>query len=245
MAWMTVLGIPAAVYVMSMVAMMFQMNEKPQNVLLLVGSGLLAVGVYMFHRSSAITADRMQPRHRLACTHKKLLLTLSFVALFASIVLFVFQRPMATLLVFGSLVGVIVYGKKTITKPLRTIVYLKPLEVGGAIALFAWVLAGPAHSIVPLIVLVLICSADALVCDLVDREYDLATGCTTLAVKLGLPWIWVAAAIFYAIAAVVLQTSVGWIFLILFPLPMFLHYGVVRTIVDIRPVLVLLLAWTV
>ena len=135
--------------------------------------------------------------------------------------------------------------EKTVTKPLRTIVYLKPLEVGIAIALFAWILAGTPYSIIPLIALVLICSADALVCDLVDREYDLATGCTTLAVKLGLPWIWVAAAIFYAIAAMVLQTSVGWIFLIFFPLPMFFHHGAVRTIVDIRPVLVLVLAWTV
>ena len=243
MAWLTVLGIPAAVYVASMTALMFYMNEKQQQPLLLLGAGTLTVAIYIFHRTSIVHIEPMQARHRLAIRHKKVFRMVSFLTLVLSVALFSMQHPIWELLVFCSIAGVIVYGRNVISKPLRNITYLKPFMVGTAIAMFAWALNEFSNLGLSPVLFILICSADALVCDVVDCAYDSASGCTTLASKYGVFGTWLIAGLLYVIAAIVFQSYVGWLFLLMFPVPL-LFQKFMRTAVDIRPLLVLLLAWS-
>lgn len=248
MALLTVLGVPAAVYVVSIIAMMFQLNGEQQDIMLLVGSGLLTAAIYVFHRSSINPIESMQPRHRLAYEHNTSLQVMAFVLLVAALVVFALHHPLATLLAIGSLVGVILYGRNTLTKPLRTVIYLKPFAVGVAIALFGWALVGMTSSLVALLAMAFICSVDALVCDLVDREFDVASGCTTLAKKLNRKATWGIALLVYIFAAggmlyFQMHANVGWLLLIVFPLPLLFGNNVLRTLVDIRPTLALMLAW--
>jgi hypothetical protein len=243
MPWITVFGIPAMVYVMSITALLFYVNDKPQNPLLLVGAGLLTSAIYMFHRTSIRAIEPMQARHRIAVCHKTKLRFISGIVLLISAAAFAAHHPLTALLVFCSVVGVIVYGREIVTKPLRNFLYLKPLAVGIAITLFAWALNDFSNSIVTLVAFILICSGDALLCDFEDCAYDSASGCSTLATKLGFLGTWVVVGILYIVAATSLQTSIGWLFLVLFPIPL-LAQKWVRSLVDIRPLLVLLLAWS-
>ena len=243
MAWLTVLGIPAAVYVMGMTALMFFVGEKPQSIVLLLGTGFLTAGIYMFHRSAVMAVEQMQKRHQIALQHLKLLLLLSCLTLMIAVVIFGLHHPITTLIVFCSIAGVYVYGRKTITKPLRMFPYIKPLAVGVAIVLYGWVLNEFSNSVVTVLAFVLICSADALLCDLVDRDFDLATGCKTLAMQFGRRWTWFVTFLSYVIAVIGLQSTTGWAFLILMPIPIFFRASALRTIVDIRPAVILLLAW--
>tara|TARA_B100000959_G_scaffold279083_1_gene338606 strand:- start:2202 stop:2939 length:738 start_codon:yes stop_codon:yes gene_type:complete len=245
MAWLTVLGIPAMAYVVGITALMFYLQDNVQNPILLIGAGLLTAGIYIFHRTLVVAVEPMQQRHRLALRYKKILFTISWFLLVLAIAAFAIHHPLSTLVVFCSLAGVIVYGRKTLINPLRTFPYLKPLVVGSAIALFAWLLNDFSNSFVTLIAFILICSADALVCDLVDCEFDTATGCTTLAKILGPHATWSIAGLFYLLAAIEWQSTIGWIFLIAFPLPLLLSTTVLRTCIDFRPLLVLLIAWTI
>ncbi|MDP7009081.1 MAG: hypothetical protein QGI78_05870 [Phycisphaerales bacterium] len=245
MAWLTVLGIPAALYVVGITALMFYVQGNEQNPILLIGSGLLTAGIYMFHRTSVDAVEPMQERHRLALRHKKIILAISYTLLVSAISVFAIHHPLTTLLVFCSLAGVIVYGRRTLTKPLRTFPFLKPFVVGSAIALFGWVLNDFSNSIITLLAFILICSADALVCDLVDCEFDTATGCITLAKKLGPRLTWCVAGVLYLVAAIELESPIGWIILLAFPLPSLFQTTLLRTCIDLRPILLLLIAWTV
>lgn len=248
MPWITVLGIPAMVYVTSITALIFCVNEKPQNPLLLVGAGLLTTGIYIFHRTSIQAIEPMQDRHRLAIRHRKKLLFISGVMFLFAMALFAVHYPLTTLLVFCSLGGIVVYGRKTITKPLRTFPYLKPLAVGMGIALFAWALNDFSNSKVTVAAFILICSSDALLCDLVDREYDMASGCPTLALQLGEHWTWILATGVYSLASIGLllaieQTIIGLFLFIVFVVSLAFRRTDLRYLVDLRLTLVLLLAW--
>jgi 4-hydroxybenzoate polyprenyltransferase len=243
MAWLTVLGIPAVVYVVSITALMFHMHEKPQNPLLLFGVGLLTAGIYTLHRTSIIAVEPMQSRHRIVLRHKKLLLFVSFCLLVLAAGTLALHTTIATLFVLASIAGVSVYGKKIMLKPLRNVLYVKPLAVGVAIATFAWALNDFSNALWTLVSFILICSADALICDLADCDYDLASGCETLASKFGPRITWRIAALLYICAGFILHSTVGWVFLALFPLPLFWPNRL-RTAVDLRPFLVLLLAWS-
>ncbi len=244
MVWLTVLGLPAAVYVASMTALMFCLSEKPQNLLVLLGAGSLTAGIYMFHRTSIAAVEPMQARHRIAIRHRRLLRRIAWCLLALSAAMFALHHPVSTVLVFGSLAGVIVYGRKTITKPVRNVTVLKPFAVGVAISVFAWALNDFSNATWTLVAFMLICSADALVCDLVDCTYDAASGCSTLATKFGVRGTWFVAGLLYVLAAVCFQSPVGWIFLLLFLFPSLVQ-KTIRTAVDVRPILVLLLAWSV
>jgi len=248
MAWLTVLGIPAAIYVMCITALMFQVNERAQNPLLLFGVGVLTSGIYIFHRTSAMAIEPMQERHRLAIRHKKLLLLISLLLLICSIAIFAFHHPFSTILVFGSLAGVFAYGRKTVLQPLRMFPYLKPISVGTAIALFAWVLDDFSNSFVTLLAFSMICSADAFMCDLSDTEYDQASGCTTLASRLGSDWTWIIATVIYSVASIgllyaVVHTSIGLLLFLVIILSLAGRRINSRFLVDLRLLLVLLLAW--
>jgi len=243
MAWLTVLGIPAAVYVASMTALMFYLGERTQNLVVLLGAGFLTAGIYIFHRTSIAAVEPMQTRHRLAVRHKHLLRGISWCLLASATTALALHHLLSALLVFGAVVGIILYGRKTITKPIREVLVLKPLAVGIAIGLFAWALNDFANSIAVFIAFVLICSADALLCDVEDCAYDSASGCTTLASKYGARGAWFIAGMLYMFAAICLQSDVGFLFLVLFFIPLLLQNST-RTAVDLRPLLVLLIAWS-
>ena len=250
MAWLTVLGIPAAVYVTSITAILFYFNQQPIQRVLLLGTALLTMGVYSLHRLSVVEVESMQPRHRIAIKHRKCIRLASVIFLCSAIVVFAMHQSATTLLVFGSIVGMIVYGRETIIKPLRMMTFLKPFVVGVSIALFAWVLGNIQASLYATVALAIICSADALMCDLIDREYDAATGCTTIAKKLGYRSTWIIALLMYVIAGIgifstQLHSPTGYIFLVVFPIPLVFPISFRRTLIDVRPLLVLLLAWAI
>jgi len=236
------------VYVMSITALIFCVNEKSQNPLLLVGAGLLTAGIYIFHRTSIQAIEPMQERHRLAIRHRKKLFFISGVMFLFAMAVFAVQHPLTTLLVFCSLCGIVVYGRKTITKPIRTFIYLKPFAVGVGIALFAWALNDFSNTIVAVVAFILICSSDALLCDLVDREYDMASGCPTLALQLGEHWTWILATALYCLASIGLlfaieQTLIGLFLFIVFVISLAFRKTDLRYLVDFRLTFVLLLAW--
>lgn len=240
---MSVLGIPAAVYVVSIVALMVSLHEKPQNPLLLAGVGVLTAGIYIFHRVSILDVEPMQARHSLALGHKRVLYSISSLLLACALIIFASLEPWFIFLVGGAIVGIVVYGRKIVHAPLRNVTFLKPFAVGGAIAVFAWVLNDCANVGWTLGAFILLCSADALICDLVDCEYDIASGCQTLASKYSSVVIWSIAGSLYIVGAFCLQTTIGWLFLLLFLAPLLTPKSL-RTSVDMRPLLVLLLAWS-
>ena len=248
MAWLTVLGIPALVYIMSITALLFHMSGRTQNPLLLIGAGFVTAAVYIFHRSLIQAVEPMQPRHRLAVLHKKKLLCISSVLFLFAIAIFALRHPLETLLVFGSVAGIVVYGRNTFIKPLRTFKYIKPLAVGTAITFFAWALNDFSNSALTVVAFVLMCSADALVCDLVDCEYDAASGCNTLALQLGEYRTKILATAAYALASVGLLVAIehhiiGLYIFIVFVVSLAFSKFDSRYVVDLRLLLVLLLAW--
>ena len=248
MAWLTVLGIPAAVYVMCITAIMFLVTEKPQNLFILIGTVFLTSGIYIFHRTTILEVGPMQKRHVIALSHKKVLFIISLVLLVFATTAFAMYRPLTTVLVVCSLVGVIAYGRKTIIRPLRMYPYVKPLVVGTAIALYGWVLNDYNNSFVTVLAFILICSADALTCDVVDSDYDTASGCHTLAIQLGKYWTWMIASVAFCFASIVLlfaieQTQIGLYLFITFVVSLVFRKYDARYVVDLRLGLVLLLAW--
>jgi 4-hydroxybenzoate polyprenyltransferase len=243
MAWLTVLGIPAGVYVASITALMFYVSQTKQNPLILLAVGVMTVGIYMFHRTAITANDQLQPRHRIALLHTSMLRKLSWVLLLLASGLFALHHPIAVLLVVGSLFGVIVYGRNILSKPARNNTYVKPIAVGTSITLFAWVLNDFSNTVPVFFAFVSICTADALLCDLVDCAYDKASGCHTLASSLRSTGTWLCAGFLTLVGAALLLSPVGWIVLGLFPF-LFLSQKILRTAVDIRPCIVLLLAWS-
>lgn len=250
MAWLTVLGVPAAVYVASMTALLYWVQGDALNPFAVIGSGLLAMGVYTFHRSVAQQSEHMQPRHRIAFTHRNGLHLISLIVSGAAFIVLMIYNPLAPLLILGAFTGIFLYGRGAWTPPIRNITLLKPLVVGTSIAGLAWVLAGMSIHLWPVFAIALICSADALLCDLEDRAYDEATNCRTLATRLGVQYTWLLTGCIYFLCCLSilywhLHSTIGLLFLIAFPLPMLFQKIGLRTIVDFRPLLVLLLAWII
>ena len=243
MSWVTVLGIPAAIYIASITALMFRLLDMPMSWFAALGSGSLAVSVYTLHRSSIHTCEHMQKRHTIALQYKLLLQIISVLSLVASAIFFWLVHDNLLLLIVTAPIGIIVYGRKTLIEPVRTFMFLKPIVVGGGIAFFAWFVAGMPSNYMFVVGFFLICSADALLCDLNDRKFDHATGCETLAIKLDTVWVWVVSFGLYGLALSFLQPTIGMLFVFLFPLPLLLQVLDMRFIVDTRPLLVLLIAW--
>lgn len=243
MAWVTVLGIPAAIYIASITALIFKLLDIPLSLFVALGSGSLAVSVYTLHRSSIRSCEHMQKRHIIALQYKHLLQIISVLTLVTSAISFWLVRDNLLLLIISAPIGIIVYGKNTLIKPIRTFTYLKPVAVGGGITFFAWFVAGLPTNYMPVAGFFLICSADALLCDLNDRKFDYETGCETLAFKLDTVWVWIVSLGLYGLAMSFLQPTIGMLFVFLFPLPLLLQVLDMRFLVDTRPLLVLLIAW--
>jgi 4-hydroxybenzoate polyprenyltransferase len=247
MAWLTVLGIPAAAYVASITALLALIQSQRVHPWAVLGSGLLAMAVYVFHRASAQKIEQMQHRHRIALQHPRLLRVISLIATCGAILALSMYHSFAPLLIVGAFIGVIMYGRRTWTQPIRNYKLFKPIAVGTSIGALAWILCGMSIDLVPAIAIVMICSADALLCDLDDRKYDDATGCNTCAAHLGNTQTWFVASVIYISAAGGLlygysHSSIGLLLLVVFPLPLLFQKIGVRGIVDLRPILVLLLA---
>ena len=249
MVWLSVLGFPAAIYVASITALYFHILGHKFDPWAVFGSGLLAMGVYIFHRSSAQVSAGMQLRHRICVNHRKRLRIVSAIAVSISLAVLAMFHPVAPVLIIGAFVGVVLYGRHTWIVPVRNIMLLKPPAVGVSIAVLSWVLAGMPVEIFSTVALAMICSSDALLCDLDDREYDQATGCTTMALKLGTVRTWIVAAIAYVLGCgllfFLLHSSVGLLLLVAFPFPLLTMGRGLRTAVDLRPLGVLLIAWLI
>lgn len=249
MAWLSVLGFPAAIYVASMTALLIHMLGQKFDPWAVFGSGLLAMGVYIFHRLSVQECESMQQRHRICVRYRNHLRIASAIAVSVSLIVLAVFHPVAPVLVVGACIGVVFYGRHTWIVPIRNIMLLKSPAVGGSIAVLAWVLAGMPADVLSVVALAMICSADALLCDLEDREYDQATGCITIALKLGTRCSWIIAGIAYLIGCGLLffhmHTNVGLLLLIAFPFPAATMGRGLRTAIDFRPLGVLLLAWMI
>jgi 4-hydroxybenzoate polyprenyltransferase len=232
-----------------MTALLMVVLEQKIDHWAVLGSGVLAMGVYIFHRSSVQASERMQPRHHICITHQHRLRQFSAVVVLVSLIILFQVHPVAPLLVLGAFAGVVLYGRHTWIVPIRNIMLLKPLAVGVSITGLAWVLTGLVFIFIPVIAIAMICSADALLCDLDDRAYDKATGCNTLAMKLGTMQSWITAGVAYLISCGLLyfclQEMVGVIFLIAFLVPIATMGRGIRTAIDLRPLGVLLIAWLI
>jgi 4-hydroxybenzoate polyprenyltransferase len=243
MAWLTVLGIPAGLYVASIVALMNALLGEKQNPVLLLAVVALTLGIYVYHRTTVVCVEPMQERHRIAIALTKKLRVLSTILLLVSAFVFATEKTVLSGMVLLAILGVVVYGRKTCIQPLRNNAYIKPIAVGSSIAVFAWALNDFSNTPWVLLAFVLLCSADALLCDLVDCAYDAASGCTTLAFRLGVHKTWCFAGVLYFCAFLCLGFPFGLLFLLLLPIPL-LWPRFTRTLIDVRPLLVLLLAYS-
>ena len=246
MALLTALGIPAGLYIASIVSLMQWVVFKEVNGLISMGAGFLAISIYTFHRSSvtvdASVKEHLQSRHLVALRHRTRCIALSIVSGILACSVFIAEHALLGVLPLIGFASILLYGKPILKAPLRTIPILKPLMVGFGISFFGYCLFQ--WSFPPDIVLAfgLICTADAFLCDVEDIAFDQACGCTTLASKMHHATRVFTAMFFYGVAAILLPIDVGVGFLAL-SIPFFWQRFINRTYIDVRPVLILLLAW--
>ncbi len=245
---MTTYGIWASLYVASVISLLSQIAGKPISVAAIVGSGFLAMAVYVLHRISPEITDAMQRRHLQAVAHRRTMLFLFGLSSIVACGMLYMVQPILLLLLPIGCIAVTLYGRKTVCYPLRNIMYLKPTTVGCSIALFGWVLTGTPLPPVGAIGMAIVVSADALLCDIQDVQYDKTCGCVTLPANVHALTIWfivfslnIVAACFLWFAA---GSLVGWIILLLCPTLFVLRRFDLRMFVDLRLPLVAVIAWT-
>ena len=246
MALLTALGIPAGIYIASIVSLMQWVVFKDLDGMIALGAGLLAISIYTFHRSSlsfteSIT-DHLQSRHRVALHYRSHCTIVSIVSGSLALIVLVAEHESLGVLPPIGFATILLYGKPILKAPLRTIPMLKPLMVGCGISFFGYCLFQWSFPVDVVIAFGLICTADAFLCDVEDIPFDQACGCTTLASQMSHSKRVFAALSFYAVAATLIpiEVSIGFF---AFSIPFFWHRFVNRTFIDIRPVLILLLAW--
>ena len=93
MALITVLGIPASIYVASIIILFFQHLDEPVSWPLISASMFLTMSLYSFHRSSIKSSEGMQHRHRLALKFQNSFKRFSVVTAIISCVCFVLLHP--------------------------------------------------------------------------------------------------------------------------------------------------------
>jgi 4-hydroxybenzoate polyprenyltransferase len=245
---MTTYGIWAGLYVGSVVVLMFRISGQPVSIAAVIGSVFLAMAVYVLHRMSPEVNDAMQKRHYQALFQRKTMLFLfGLASIVASGMLYIAEPYLLFLLPIGC-IAVTLYGRKTVCYPIRNILYLKPIAVGGSIAVLGWVLTGTPWPPLAALGLAIIVTADAVLCDIPDIAYDKACGCTTFAAKTRTSTTWTIALFANTIAAsflwFVCQSVMGWVILIAFPLLFLLRKFNLRIWVDLRLPLVAVIAWT-
>ena len=171
-------------------------------------------------------------------------IALSVIAFCTAATGLVMEDAILGLLPLVGFVSILLYGKPILKAPLRTIPILKPLMVGFGISFFGYCLFQWSLPVDIVFAFGLICSADAFLCDVEDTAFDQACGCTTLASKMTQAKRMFAAMFFYGVAAILLPIEVSIGFLAL-SIPFIWQRFVNRTYIDVRPVIILLLAWLV
>ena len=261
MALITVLGIPASIYVVSIIILLSRQLDQPVSWSAIVAAALLAMSLYSFHRSSIKFSEGMQYRHKLALKFQNSFKRFSVATGVASCTLFVLLNPSYLIFPVLGFVGICIYGRevvrhsfldyKILLKPLRNYPLLKPIVIGGSIAFFAWSLIGLTTGAVsePSVILAVIiaaffCSCDAMICDVEDIEFDLSNGCKTLASQIQPKNVWLLTSLCIVLLSFFLPVKIQLIIICLIPLP-FLKMFNTRFIVDLRPALVLLIAWLI
>ena len=261
MALITVLGIPASIYVASIIILFFQHLDEPVSWPLISASMFLTMSLYSFHRSSIKSSEGMQCRHKLALKFQNSFKRFSLVTAIISCVCFVVLNPSYLIFPLLGFIGVSFYSReivwhsffdcKILLKPLRNYPIIKPIAIGGGIAFFAWclisltagVVSGPSV-LLATIITAIFCSCDALICDFEDIEFDLSSGCKTLASQMQLKNVWLLTSLCVVLLSFVLSLKIQLIIICLIPLPFFKMFNT-RLIVDLRPALVLLIAWLI
>lgn len=245
---MTTYGIWAGLYVGSVVVLMFRILGQPVNVAAVIGSVFLAMAVYVLHRISPEVNSDMQKRHHQAVIHRKTMLFLFGLASIIACGMLYMAEPFLLFLLPIGCITVTLYGRKTVCYPIRNILYLKPIAVGGSIAVLGWVLTGTPVPPFAALGLAIFVTADAVLCDIPDIAYDKACGCTTLPAKTHASITWTIVLLANTIAASFLwfacQSAAGWMLLIAFPSLFLLRAFDLRMFVDLRLPLVAVLAWT-
>ncbi len=246
MARLTAIGVPAGIYIASIVSLMELIVREQVNWFIALCAGILAVSIYAFHRASISVGegacDRLQRRHHIVLQHKTTCIKLSVIAFVCAVVGLASEDAALGLLPLAGFAGILLYGKPILVAPLRSIPLLKPLIVGFGIALFGFCLFAFELPLPAFIAFGLICSADALLCDVEDIPFDTACGCTTLASTLSHRMRVIVVMSMYAVSAVFLPITIG-VGVIALSIPFFWQRFVNRTYIDIRPVFILLLAW--
>jgi len=251
-AEMTTYGIWASLYVAGVVALLFQIIGKPIGVASVVGGGFLAMAIYILHRISPEVNEAMQRRHRQALEHKRTMLFLFGLASIVACGMLYMVKPILLLLLPIGCIAVTLYGRKTVCYPIRNIIFLKPIAVGTSIAMLGWVLTNAPDSLwlpIGAIAMAIVVSADALLCDIQDVDYDKTCGCITLPASTRELTIWFIAFSMNIVAACLLwfaaESITGWIMLLIFPTLFALRRFDLRIFVDLRIPIVALIAWTI
>lgn len=245
---MTTYGIFASLYVSSVVVLMFQIAGQPASVAVVAGSFFLAMAVYVLHRTAPEVNAAMQKRHLRAIRKKRTMLFLFGLASIVACGMLYMAEPHFLFLLPIGCIAVTLYGRKRISYPIRNIPYIKPVAVGGSIAVLGWVLTEMPWPPLGAIGIAIVVSADALLCDIQDVQYDKTCGCITLPASTNEQIIWLIALLMNIVAGCFLWfaagSHVGWIILIIFPTLFALRKFDLRMFVDLRLPLVAMIAWT-
>jgi 4-hydroxybenzoate polyprenyltransferase len=248
MAWMTTFGIWASMYVGSVVVLMFQVMERPISIAAVLGSGFLAMAIYVLHRRAPEVNDATQQRHHQATSQRRGMLFIFGLSSIVACGMLYAVAPYLLLLLPIGCIAVTLYGRKIVGYPIRNLTLLKPLAVGCSITILAWVVTGNLWPPLAAIGLAIIVTTDALLCDIPDIEYDTACGCTTLPSKTSETTIWLIALAGNLAGAAFLwfvcASITGWLLLIAFPSLYLLRRFDLRFVVDLRLPLIALIAWT-
>gem|GEM_PF-1828496 len=245
---MTTFGIWASMYVGSVVVLMFQVMERPISIAAVLGSGFLAMAIYVLHRRAPEVNDATQQRHHQATSQRRGMLFIFGLSSIVACGMLYAVAPYLLLLLPIGCIAVTLYGRKIVGYPIRNLTLLKPLAVGCSITILAWVVTGNLWPPLAAIGLAIIVATDALLCDIPDIEYDTACGCTTLPSKTSETTIWLIALAGNLAGAAFLwfvcASITGWLLLIAFPSLYLLRRFDLRFVVDLRLPLIALIAWT-
>ena len=246
---MTTFGVWASIYVGSVVALMYQLVGRSVKIEAVLGAGFLAMGLYVLHRIAPAVTDAMQPRHVQAARQSRAMLFIFGLAGIISAGMFFSMEPLLMLLIPIGCIGVTLYGRKTVFAPLRNITYLKPVAVGCSIAALGWIVVDVPWPPYAVICMVTVVAADAMMCDIPDITYDDSCGCITIPSKTHVRVVWCIACTANVLAACftwfVMGSNIGLIMLALFPPLYLLRRFDIRVFVDLRLLLVAVLAWAV
>ncbi len=190
MAWFMIMAVLPGLYVASVVYLVGRGGMDA-----LIGSALLAASVYLLHR----LPRRARPE----------IVTCGWIIAAAAACAgagFLWRvHPWAAILVPSAALGVLVYGRAVLARPLREVTPLKPSIVAMSIAALACVLSEHSAATIPVgAAMAIVIFGDAILCDFVDMSMDRAAGTVTIPMRLSPRGVWFVASISNGSAAVLL-----------------------------------------